>query len=111
MCVLSISCLEFSHVSFPSGELYLAFFSRFHADWKDFLAWTDVKASIEQIKFYLLLKKRDRNIKLSLWSDAIVAYIGLMFMVAVIVVTGLILMGAGYHAGFTAVSLIRYCGP
>ena len=25
-------------------RLYLAFFSRFHADWRDFLAWTDLKA-------------------------------------------------------------------
>ncbi len=24
-------------------RLYLAFFSSFHADWRDFLAWTDMK--------------------------------------------------------------------
>ena len=30
-------------------RLYLAIFSRFYPDWKDFLAWTDPKALIEQI--------------------------------------------------------------
>jgi Ni/Fe-hydrogenase 1 B-type cytochrome subunit len=31
-----------------------------------------------------------------------VAYSGLFFMIFLIVITGLILMGAGYHVGFTA---------
>ncbi|MDD5712358.1 MAG: cytochrome b/b6 domain-containing protein, partial [Smithellaceae bacterium] len=31
---------------------YLAFFSRFHADWKDFFAWMDIPHTIKQIKFY-----------------------------------------------------------
>ena len=33
-----------------------------------------------------------------------IAYIGLLAMVVVIVITGLILMGAGYHAGLTAIA-------
>jgi Ni/Fe-hydrogenase 1 B-type cytochrome subunit len=83
-------------------RVYLAFFSRFHADWKDFFAWADVKATIEQIKFYLLIRKDAPEHKMLYGPMQSLAYIGLMFMVFVIVVTGLILMGAGYHAGFTA---------
>jgi len=83
-------------------RVYLAFFSRFHADWKDFFAWADVKASVEQVKFYLLIRKDAPEHKMLYGPMQSLAYIGLMFMVFVIVVTGLILMGAGYHAGFTA---------
>ena len=36
-------------------RLYLAFFSRFHADWKDFFAWLDFKNAYKQIKFYTLI--------------------------------------------------------
>jgi Ni/Fe-hydrogenase 1 B-type cytochrome subunit len=32
-------------------RLYLAFFSRFHADWRDFLAWTDVKPQSSRLNF------------------------------------------------------------
>lgn len=85
-------------------RVYLAFFSRFHADWKDFFAWTDRKATFEQIKFYLLIRKDAPEHKMLYGPMQSIAYIGLMFMVFVIVVTGLILMGAGYHAGITAVS-------
>ena len=85
-------------------RVYLAFFSRFHADWKDFFAWADVKATVEQIKFYLLIRKDAPEHKMLYGPMQSIAYIGLMFMVFVIVVTGLILMGAGYHAGITALS-------
>jgi Ni/Fe-hydrogenase 1 B-type cytochrome subunit len=85
-------------------RVYLAFFSRFHADWKDFFAWTDRKATFEQIKFYLLIRKDAPEHKMLYGPMQSIAYIGLMFMVFVIVVTGLILMGAGYHAGITALS-------
>jgi Ni/Fe-hydrogenase 1 B-type cytochrome subunit len=84
-------------------RIYLAFFSRFHADWKDFFAWTDIKMTIDQIKFYLLLKKEGPDYKTLYGPLQSLAYIGLFFMVFIIGVTGLILMGAGYHAGFTAV--------
>ena len=30
-------------------RVYLAFFSRFHADWKDFFAWLDLKNVYKQI--------------------------------------------------------------
>jgi Ni/Fe-hydrogenase 1 B-type cytochrome subunit len=85
-------------------RVYLAFFSRFHADWKDFFAWADIKITIDQIKFYLLLKKEGPEYKTLYGPMQSLAYIGLMFMVLVICVTGLILMGAGYHAGFTAIA-------
>lgn len=84
-------------------RIYLAFFSRFHADWKDFLAWTNIKCTIDQIKFYLLISKEGPEYKTLYGPMQSLAYIGLFFMVFVICVTGLILMGAGYHAGFTAV--------
>lgn len=84
-------------------RLYLAFFSRFHADWKDFLAWTDIKALIQQIKFYLLISKHPEKKYLYGPMQAL-AYMGCWFMVVVIAVTGLILMGAGYHAGLTSLA-------
>jgi Ni/Fe-hydrogenase 1 B-type cytochrome subunit len=84
--------------------VYLAFFSRFHADWKDFFAWADIKMTIHQIKFYLLIDKKGPDYKTLYGPMQSVAYMGLMFMVFVIVITGLILMGAGYHAGLTAVA-------
>ena len=85
-------------------RVYLAFFSRFHADWKDFFAWTNIRCTIDQIKFYLLITKKGPDYKTLYGPMQSLAYIGLMFMVLVISITGLILMGAGYHAGFTAVA-------
>lgn len=85
-------------------RVYLAFFSRFHADWKDFFAWANIKMTIDQIKFYLLIKKEGPDYKTLYGPMQSMAYLGLFFMVFVICVTGLILMGAGYHAGFTAIA-------
>jgi Ni/Fe-hydrogenase 1 B-type cytochrome subunit len=83
-------------------RLYLAFFSKFHADWKDFFAWLDFECTWDQIKFYLLIKK-DPPEHCALYGPMqSLAYSGLFFMIFVILVTGLILMGAGYHAGMTA---------
>ena len=84
-------------------RVYLAFFSRFHADWKDFLAFTNIKNFIHQIKFYLLITKEGPEYKTLYGPLQSLAYLGLLFMVFVICITGLILMGAGYHAGLTAV--------
>ncbi len=83
-------------------RIYLAFFSRFHADWKDFFAWAHIDATIEQIKFYLLIRKEAPEHKGLYGPMQSLAYIGLLGMVFMIVVTGLILMGAGYHGGWTA---------
>jgi Ni/Fe-hydrogenase 1 B-type cytochrome subunit len=83
-------------------RIYLAFFSRFHADWKDFFAWTDIKNTIKQVKFYLLISKEPPAHTHLYGPLQSVAYGGLLFMLFLIVLTGLILMGTGYHAGLTA---------
>jgi len=85
-------------------RIYLAFFSRFHADWKDFLAFTNIPNFIHQIKFYLLITKEGPEYKTLYGPLQSLAYLGLLFLVFVICVTGLILMGAGYDKGFSAVA-------
>lgn len=85
-------------------RVYLAFFSRFHADWKDFFAWTEVRSTIEQIKFYLLIRKDAPEHKYLYGPLQSLAYIGLLLMVFAILVTGLILMGAGYGSGLTSIA-------
>lgn len=83
-------------------RVYLAFFSRFHADWKDFFAWVEIKNFITQIKFYLLVSKERPAHNYLYGPLQALAYAGLLFMVFLIIVTGLILLGAGYHAGWTS---------
>lgn len=85
-------------------RVYLAFFSKFKADWKDFLAFTHIPNAIQQIKFYLLIDKNPPPHTGLYGPMQSLAYLGLLAMVFLIVITGFILMGAGYHvAGFTAV--------
>jgi len=103
MFVLSISCSVLFSSFCPSGGFIWPSSPVFHADWRDFLAWTDVKATIEQIKFYLLISDHPEKKYLYGPMQAL-AYIGCWFMVVVIIVTGLILMGAGYHAGLTSIA-------
>lgn len=83
-------------------RLYLAFFSRFHADWKDFFAWTNWKNSVKQVRFYLLISKEPPEHTHLYGPLQSLAYAGILFMVLLIILTGLILMGAGYGAGLTA---------
>ena len=80
-------------------RLYLAFFSRFHADWKDFFAWTNWKNTIKQVKFYMLLSKEPPEHTHLYGPLQSLAYAGLLAMVFFITLTGVILMGAGYHTG------------
>jgi Ni/Fe-hydrogenase 1 B-type cytochrome subunit len=82
----------------------MAFFNKFHADWKDFFAWTDLNAIWKQIRFYLHLDRHPPEQKWLYGPVQSIAYAALLFMVLVIVITGLILMGAGYHAGLTALT-------
>ena len=82
-------------------RMYIMFFSRFHADWKDFFAWADPKNLIQQIKFYLLISKKPPEHKFLYGPLQSLAYGGCMLMLLVIVVTGLILTGACYHDGLT----------
>ena len=78
---------------------YLAFFSRFHADWKDFFAWLDLKNVYKQILFYTLITT-DLPEHTGLYGTLQSAAYGfLLIMVLVIVVTGLILYGALHSVG------------
>ncbi len=83
-------------------RLYLAFFSRFHADCKDFLACTNGRNLIRQVRFYLLASKEPPEHTHLYGPLQSLAYAGLLFMVLLIILTGLILMGAGYGAGLTS---------
>jgi Ni/Fe-hydrogenase 1 B-type cytochrome subunit len=83
-------------------RVYLAFFSKFHADCKDFLACTDWPNTVKQLKFYALISMEPAEHKYLYGPMQSLAYGGLMVMMLFIVLTGVILMGAGYHAGLTA---------
>jgi len=83
-------------------RVYLAFFSKFHADWKDFFAFTDWPNTVKQLKFYALVSKEPAEHKYLYGPMQSLAYGGLMVLMLFIVLTGVILMGAGYHAGLTA---------
>jgi Ni/Fe-hydrogenase 1 B-type cytochrome subunit len=83
-------------------RVYLAFFSKFHADWKDFFAFTDWPNTVKQVKFYALVSKEPAEHKYLYGPMQSLAYGGLMVLMLFIVLTGVILMGAGYHAGLTA---------
>ena len=84
-------------------RIYLAFFSRFQADWKDFFAWTNWKNTIKQVAFLPARSRRSRRstpistARCSPWPTR-----ASCCMVFLILLTGLILMGAGYDAGLTA---------
>jgi len=82
-------------------RIYMAFFSRFHADWKDFFAWTDWKNFMKQIKFYLLISNEKPEHNYLYGPLQALAYMGLLFLLLLINLTGLILLGAGYDAGWT----------
>ena len=84
-------------------RLYLMFFSRFHADFKDFFAWTDTKNFWTQIKFYLLIseKKPDHNYLYGPLQS--LAYGGVLLLLLVLVITGLILTGADYSSGLIGI--------
>lgn len=98
--ILAGICLVFLFI----WRIYLMFFSRFHADWKDFFAWMNVKNSLKQVKFYLLISKEPPDHTHLYGPLQSVAYGGLLVMVALIVLTGLILTGAaGYKSGLTGI--------
>lgn len=80
-------------------RLYLAFFSRFHADWRDFLAFLDLENLVKQIKYYALISNEKPEEKYVYAPLQSLAYLGLIVMVLLIVVTGLILTGSGYGKG------------
>jgi len=80
-------------------RIYMMFFSRFHADFKDFFAWTNIPNFWKQIKFYALISE-EKPAHTHLYGPLqSIAYGGLIIMWLLIVVTGLILMGANHDAG------------
>ncbi|MBA4396147.1 MAG: Ni/Fe-hydrogenase, b-type cytochrome subunit [Syntrophus sp. (in: bacteria)] len=105
----SVGYIRFVHILFGVflallfvWRVYLAFFSTFKADWKDLLAFTNIPNTIQQIKFYLLIEKKGPPHTGLYGPMQSLAYLGLFGMVFLILVTGLILMGAGYGAGLTS---------
>ncbi|MGC9323644.1 MAG: Ni/Fe-hydrogenase, b-type cytochrome subunit [Desulfomonilia bacterium] len=80
-------------------RVYIAFFSRFHADWKDFFAWADWPNLFKQIKFYALISEEKPEHKYLYGPIQSIAYGGLLLMLFLIVLTGMILYGAGYETG------------
>lgn len=80
-------------------RIYLMFFSRFHADFKDFFAWTDAKNFWTQIKFYTFLSEKKPAHNYLYGPLQSLAYGGLLLMLLVLVVTGLILTGVDYSGG------------
>jgi Ni/Fe-hydrogenase 1 B-type cytochrome subunit len=81
-------------------RMYMGFFERFHAKWENFLAVADWKNLIKQIKFYLLVSN-ERPDHVYLYGPLqAMSYAGLFVMIFLILITGLILTGAGYDHGF-----------
>lgn len=81
-------------------RIYLMFFSRFHADWKDFFAWTDFRNFWTQIKFYTFLSEKKPEHTHLYGPLQSIAYGGLLVLLLVLIVTGLILSGVDYSSGF-----------
>lgn len=84
-------------------RIYLAFFSRYHADWKDLLAFLNFSDLVHQIRFYLLLEKKGPPHRGLYGPMQSLAYLGLFGLIFLIIITGLILMGSSYHGGLTAI--------
>ncbi len=80
-------------------RIYLALFSRFHADWKDFYAWANLKNSWKAIKFYTLIS-RDVPEHCGLYGSLqSAAYLFLFIITSIEALTGMILYGALHQAG------------
>jgi Ni/Fe-hydrogenase 1 B-type cytochrome subunit len=84
-------------------RIYIAFFSRSHADWRDFSACLNRKNVFQQICYYTFISKDPPKHTHLYGPLQAFSYAGLFFMVFLILLTGIILMGAGYDAGLTAV--------
>ncbi len=80
---------------------YLGLFAKFHARWYDLLAWTDIPNLITQLKFYLLLSEKKSKHEYQYGPLQSLAYSGLICLQIAIVLTGLIMVGANYHAGLS----------
>ena len=85
-------------------RIYIAFFSRFHPDWKDIFAWTDVKNSWSAIKFYTLISREPPEHCGLYGSLQSMAYLFLFVITTIEVFTGMILYGALHQAGLARFS-------
>ena len=80
---------------------YMGLFAKFHARWHDLLAWTNIHNLVTQIKFYLLLSEKKPKHEYQYGPLQSLAYSGLIFLQIMIILTGLIMVGANYHAGLS----------
>jgi Ni/Fe-hydrogenase 1 B-type cytochrome subunit len=80
---------------------YLGLFAKFHARWLDLLAWTDLSNLLTQVKFYLLISDKKSKHDYQYGPMQSLAYSGLIILQILIVLTGLILVGANFHAGLS----------
>jgi Ni/Fe-hydrogenase 1 B-type cytochrome subunit len=83
---------------------YLAFFSRFHADWKDLYAWANVKNTWQAVKFYTLISTEPPEHCGLYGSLQSAAYLFLFVITFVEALTGMILYGALHQAGLAKFS-------
>ncbi|MGA1864526.1 MAG: Ni/Fe-hydrogenase, b-type cytochrome subunit [bacterium] len=91
-------------------RIYLAFFSNFHADWKDFFAWLNPKNTWHSIKFYTLITTVPPEHTGLYGSLQAAAYLFLFFIVFIEAVTGLVLYGALHQAGLANI-IYKAFGP
>lgn len=80
---------------------YMGLFAKFHARWHDLLAWTNIHNLVSQVKFYLLLSDKKTKHEYQYGPLQSLAYSGLIFLQIMIILTGLIMVGANYHAGLS----------
>jgi len=80
---------------------YLGFFAKFHARWHDLLAWTNIHNLITQVKFYLLISEKKPKYEYQYGPLQSLAYSGLVILQTMIILTGLIMVGANFHAGLS----------
>ena len=84
-------------------RVYLGFVPDQHASWKNFLAFTEWKNLITQIKFYTFVSKEKPERNYLYGPLQAMAYGGIFIVIFFIIITGLILMGGNYNVGITGV--------
>ena len=67
---------------------------------RDFFSWTDWRNTLQQIKFYLFITRVPPKIKFKYGPLQSIAYNGCMFMLVLVLLTGIILTGADCHGFF-----------
>jgi len=85
-------------------RIYLAFFSRFHVDWKDFYAWANLKNTWQAVKFYTLISTDPPEHCGLYGSLQSAAYLFLFIITSIEALTGMVLYGALHQAGLAKFS-------